>query len=182
VAVVSGRAVEDVRERAGVEDAYCAGNHGLELHDGNERSVHPRPTRSRRCFRGSATPSNESSRGDDGVIVEDKGVTATVHYRQADVDREAVQEAVEAALDDHDGYDALRITEGKQIVELRPDVDWGRVYRRTTQGAVHPDDEQWLTVYLGDDTTDEAAFEVLGSDGVAVAVGPTRTRRPRRTS
>lgn len=172
VAVVSGRAVEDVRERAGVEDAYCAGNHGLELHDGNERSVHSAAHQVQEVLPRVCDAVERVFAGDDGVIVEDKGVTATVHYRQADVDREAVQEAVEAALDDHDGYDALRITEGKQIVELRPDVDWGKGSTvELLRERFTPDDEQWLTVYLGDDTTDEAAFEVLGSDGVAVAVG-----------
>jgi len=138
VAVVSGRAVEDVRERAGVEDAYCAGNHGLELHDGNERSVHSAAHQVQEVLPRVCDAVERVFAGDDGVIVEDKGVTATVHYRQADVDREAVQEAVEAALDDHDGYDALRITEGKQIVELRPDVDWGRGLPSNYSGAVHP--------------------------------------------
>jgi len=172
VAVVSGRAVTDVRERADVDGAYYAGNHGLELDDGDELSVHSGAREAKRRLPDICEAIERAFDHDDGVFVENKGVTATVHYRQADVDGDCVRAAVESVLTDHDPDRALRVTEGKQVVELRPADDWGKgdsvdlLRERFT-----PDDEEWLTVYVGDDTTDEAAFEALDGEGVAVAVG-----------
>ncbi|SEW09864.1 trehalose-phosphatase [Halobacterium jilantaiense] len=171
VAVVSGRAVEDVRERAGVDGAYYAGNHGLELDDGDEVSVHSGARGARQCLP-EVCEAVEQAFAHDDVVVEDKGVTATVHYRQADVDGDRARAVVESIVTDHDPERALRLTAGKQIVELRPDVDWGKgACVDLLREQYTPDDESWLTVYVGDDTTDEAAFEALDGDGVAVAVG-----------
>jgi trehalose 6-phosphate synthase len=175
VAIVSGRAVDDVRERAAVEDAYFAGNHGLELHDGDERSVHSSAHQVQKVLPVVSNVVEREFADDNGVFVEDKGITATVHYRQADCDGEDVRDAVDAALAEHDEYDALRVTEGKKVVELRPDVDWGKgATVELLRERFTPEDEEWLMVYVGDDTTDEAAFEVLDGDGVAVAVGSDR--------
>lgn len=171
VAVVSGRAVADVRERADVDGAYYAGNHGLELDDGDEVSVHSGAREARELLP-EVCDAVEQAFAHDDVFVEDKGVTATVHYRQADVDGDRVRAVVESILTDHDPERALRVTEGKQIVELRPAVDWGKGHSvDLMRERFTPDDEEWLTVYVGDDTTDEAAFETLDGDGVAVAVG-----------
>jgi len=171
VAVVSGRAVADVRERAAIDGAYYAGNHGLELDDGDEVSVHSGAREARQRLP-EVCAAVEDAFSHDDVFVEEKGVTATVHYRQADVDGDRVRAVVESVLTDHDPERVLRLTTGKQIVELRPAVDWGKgesvdlLRERFT-----PDDEAWLPVYVGDDTTDEAAFEALDGEGVAVAVG-----------
>ena len=171
VAVVSGRAVADVRERADVDGAYYAGNHGLELDDGEEVSVHA-GARDARELLPEVCEAVEQAFAHDDVFVEDKGVTATVHYRQADVDGDRVRTVVESILTDHDPERALRVTEGKQIVEVRPDVEWGKgACVDLLRERFTPDDEAWLTVYVGDDTTDEAAFETLDGEGVAVAVG-----------
>jgi trehalose 6-phosphate synthase len=172
VAVVSGRAVDDVRERAAVDGAYYAGNHGLELDDGDEVSVHSGAREARERLPEICEAVKQAFAHDDGVFVENKGATATVHYRQADVDSDRVRTVVESILTDHDPERALRVTAGKQIVELRPAVDWGKgACVDLLRERYTPDDEAWLPVYLGDDTTDEAAFEALDGEGIAVAVG-----------
>lgn len=106
------------------------------------------------------------------MLVEDKGVTATIHYRQTDLNGEQILAAVRDVLEEYDQHDVLCISRGKKVVELRPDIDWGK--GDTVELLCEyftPDDERWVPVYIGDDTTDESAFEAVGEEGIGVAVG-----------
>ena len=172
VGVVSGRALDDVKERADIDDAYCAGNHGLEFHDGDSAYVHPEGERAQDVLPAVCEDVEQRLQDVDGVLVEDKGATATVHYRNVDGGRGEVMPAVRAALDACPDDAELRVTEGKDVIELRPEVDWGKgAALELLRDRFTPDDEQWVTMYVGDDTTDEAAFETLKGEGVGVAVG-----------
>jgi trehalose 6-phosphate phosphatase len=169
VAVVSGRELADVRERVGLPDVSYAGNHGLEIH-ADEYEVHPTARDAEESIASLSDLLRDELADVDGVIVENKGVTATVHYRLVDDESvPTVENAVEplvAARDD------VRLTTGKDVLELRPAVEWdkGEAIRELYDELV-PDDEEWLPVYLGDDTTDEAAFSVLSDRGLGVKVG-----------
>ncbi|WP_232687133.1 bifunctional alpha,alpha-trehalose-phosphate synthase (UDP-forming)/trehalose-phosphatase [Halobacterium zhouii] len=172
VGVVSGRALEDVRERADIDGACWAGNHGLEFHDGDTRSVHSDGERAQEVLPDVCAAVTDEMSDIDGVHVEDKGATATVHYRMADCGRDEVVTAVHTAIDEHAGGVDLRVTEGKDVVEVRPDADWGKGEAvELLRDRFTPEGEQWVTMYVGDDTTDEAAFETLQGEGVGVAVG-----------
>jgi trehalose 6-phosphate phosphatase len=167
VAVISGRELADVRERVGLDDhgiAY-AGNHGLEVH-ADEYAVHPAAREAEATIAGIADSLADRLAGIEGAIVENKGVTSTVHTRLvADEDVPTVENAVESLVAERDD---VRLTTGKDVLELRPAVEWdkGEALRDLADDFV-PDDEPWLVVYLGDDTTDEAAFAVLSEDAPA---------------
>ncbi|GAA0247872.1 trehalose-phosphatase [Haladaptatus pallidirubidus] len=171
VGVVSGRGLNDLRERVGIDGITYAGNHGLELYTDDERKVHPVAKDSEDEIT-SLSDELESELADvDGAFVENKGVTASVHYRLVE-DAEgisAVQKAVENAVRESDD---IRVTSGKQVLELRPDVEWhkGRAIRWLYDHHV-PNDETWLPLYVGDDRTDEDAFETLPKSGLGVKVG-----------
>ena len=168
LALVSGRALDDLAERVGLEGVVYAGNHGLELGHDDGWTVHPDveglgPEIDRLCA------ALDERLGDvPGYAVENKRVTATVHYRNTPEERVSrVLEAVEEAVGEVDG---LRISGGKEIHEIRPAVDWdkGRVMELLTEAA--PDG--WRVMYVGDDTTDEDAFRAIQPDGVGVHVAP----------
>jgi len=173
VAVVSGRELADVRERAAVSAAAYAGNHGLEIH-ADEYVVHPTAEAAEAAIEDACELVAAELSDVEGVIVENKGVTATVHYRL--VDDEAVPAVVETVESLAAAREDLRLTTGKEILELRPAVEWdkGEAVRRLREELV-PDGEAWLPIYVGDDTTDEAAFAVLADDGVAIKVGDDPT-------
>jgi len=197
VGLVSGRALADLRERAGVSGVHFAGNHGLELQepaDAADASASGREGSSDADIEGSDAdvevhPAAESAadaigvvaedaaarlNGVDGARVEDKRVTATVHYRGVDADDvPTVERAVREAVDDAEAD--LRITSGKKIFEIRPDVDWDKGSAvEWLRDRLVPEGEDWLAVYVGDDVTDEDAFRELG-DGVGIAVGREET-------
>jgi trehalose-phosphatase len=66
-----------------------------------------------------------------------------------------VRAAVRTALSDEP---ALVATEGRKIVEVRPDVEW---HKGEAVCELVDDGERASAVYVGDDITDEDAFEAL---------------------
>lgn len=107
--------------------------------------------------------------------VEDKEYTFAVHYRGAN-DEEQVVRALKSWLKDLPS--SLGAIWGKKVVELKPKgVSKGAAIRRIIDDSPHRQ-----PIYIGDDTTDEAAFEVLNqlentvSVSIKVGAGPTSAR------
>lgn len=170
VGIVSGRGLDDLKERVDVDGIAYAGNHGLELYSDGERRTHPVADDAKADIGRICADLDSQLATVDGAFVENKGVTASIHYRLATDERvPEIREMVNDAVEDGDD---LQVTEGKQVIELRPDVDWhkGRAIRWLYNRHV-PDDETWLPLYIGDDRTDEDAFQVLPDSGLGVKVG-----------
>jgi len=58
----------------------------------------------------------------------------------------------------------IRVTSGKKVWEVRPPIDWhkGKAVETIMKEMKKVfEGEQWLTIYLGDDTTDEDVFKVI---------------------
>ncbi|OBH62970.1 trehalose-phosphatase [Mycobacterium intracellulare] len=166
-AVLSGRDLADVAERVGVPGIWYAGSHGFELtapdgtHHQNDAAAAAIPV-----LEQAAAQLRDQLGGIPGVVVEHKRFGVAVHYRNAERDRVGeVLAAVRAA----GRRDALRVTTGREVIELRPDLDWdkGRTLRWVID-HLHEDGPGPLTpVYLGDDITDEDAFDAVRADDVA---------------
>lgn len=171
VAVVSGRALSDVTDRVGVDGLRYAGNHGLEIAADGRQFVHPDAAETADALEDACEELRDRLDDVDGAVVEDKDVTATVHYRMVE-DEAAVERVRETVRRIAGERDALRVTEGKQILEFRPDVDWdkGRAVSWLRE-TVHDDPGRYRPIYLGDDVTDEAAFRAVTDSGTAVLVG-----------
>jgi trehalose 6-phosphate phosphatase len=171
LAIVSGRALADVRERVGIEHAIYVGNHGLEIDaPGLFRRSAPADAEERlAALLASLAAQLGSMHAKEPAIVENKGLTATLHVRpREDVRRHAdlgaaVKDAVEAA-----GF-VLRA--GKASWEIRPAgaATKGDALGRLIQSLPGAAPER--TVYIGDDATDEDAFRAL-AEGLTVRVGP----------
>lgn len=173
VAVVSGRALDDVRERVGVDGIAYAGNHGLELHRHGSTTVHPVAAKRRRRLQRIVEYLEDRLASIEGAAIEDKGVTVTVHFRKTPEEQvESVVEAVEESVERF-GDGRIRCTGGKQILELRPAVRWHKGMAVSLIAAAQADD--WMPIYIGDDTTDESAFRAVLPDGIAIHVGRGET-------
>jgi trehalose-phosphatase len=150
VAVVSGRAGEDVRARLGVGGVVCVGSHGLELEPQAERW-----RRTLAAFAADAPwPPDE---------IEVKGLAVAFHFRGRDDEREAVR-----ALDriaDSAREEGLVARYGRKVLEVLPPVG-----SHKGTAVRHLIDERGLRRGLaaGDDTTDIDSFAAL--DGLEVAV------------
>jgi trehalose 6-phosphate phosphatase len=77
---------------------------------------------------------------------------------------------VERCLADHP--EELKVTPGKMVYELQPKLDWDKgkavLYLLEALGL---DSDDTVPFYLGDDITDEHAFEALAGRGIGVFVG-----------
>jgi trehalose 6-phosphate phosphatase len=176
VAIVSGRGLADARALARLEKILYAGNHGMEIEGPDVRQVHPEAAAARPVLEAVASRLRQRLADVDGAIVEDKGLTLSVHYRLVTEDgRFRVRQEVEAATA---GEERIRVTEGKMVLEIRPRVDWhkGRAVEFILDRLRPPGDAPVL--YVGDDRTDEDAFRALArsgwrrAEGVLVAEAP----------
>ncbi len=171
VAILSGRDLADVRQRIGLPGIWYAGSHGFELtgpdgaHHENAEAAASIPV-----LAAAAAELADQLGHISGVLVEHKRFGVAVHYRNAARDRVG---EVAAAVRSAGQRTALRVTTGREVIELRPDVDWdkGKTLRWVLDHI--RDDEHpgpLLPIYLGDDITDEDAFDAVHDDGIAIVV------------
>jgi len=178
VAVISGRSLLDIRRRVGLTGIVYAGNHGLEMAGDDWIWTHPEARPARERIGAVCARLQERLRAVPGVIVEDKGLSAAVHYRLTPHPHlEAIRRAV---YEETARMDGVAVRDGKKVFELRPRIDWNkgtavRWILRRIFGERWP--EAVGVIYIGDDRTDEDAFLALPAPAVTVRVGlvPTAT-------
>jgi len=166
--MISGRAVEDLYGRIRLQNLIYAGNHGLEIFGRDLRFVEPLAWSRREQMKTLFDELAGQLRAIRGVLPEYKGLTASVHYRlAADADVAEIQAIVYAAVARHGGL--FRVSPGRRVLEIVPRTDWhkGAAVRWINS---HLAGTPMLSIYLGDDTSDEDAFSVL-PDAVTIKVG-----------
>jgi trehalose 6-phosphate phosphatase len=150
VAVVSGRAGDDVRARLDVDGVVCVGSHGLELE--------PQAERWRRVLAAFAADAPWPP-----AEIELKGLAVAFHFRGHADERQAIREL--DAIADSAREEGLVARYGRKVLEVLPPVGShkGTAVRRLLE-------EHGLRRALaaGDDTTDLDSFAAL--DGLEVAV------------
>ena len=173
VVVASGRSARDAHRMVGIDTVSYFGNHGLEHWEHGSVTVLPEAEGFAGQMARLARSLRLRVRSLEGVSVEDKGATLSVHYRQApdtEVARQAVLELVAGAWE----AQGLRCREGKMVVEVRPPVDVDK------GGALRTAVQRWhlrSVLVFGDDRTDVDAFRVAhelarddGLHALAVAI------------
>ncbi|MBW3570537.1 MAG: trehalose-phosphatase [Gemmatimonadetes bacterium] len=175
VAVVSGRGMADVRDRAAIPGIAYAGNHGMEIEGAGLHRIHPEAEAARPQLQAVAATVEAALEEIDGAFLEDKGLTLSIHYRLAPDHAEEVREIVLKAAG---GRPELQVTEGKMVLEVRPRVEWhkGKAVLFLLDQMRPPPDAPVL--YLGDDRTDEDAFRALydwgpAAEGILIAEQPS---------
>lgn len=166
VAVISGRSVDDLRERLGaVQPQFIAGSHGAELPE------------SRLTLNGKQAESiasierivGELARRTSGLRMELKPASVVLHYR--DAGKSEGLAAAEAAIGACAPLSDVHVRFGSMVVEFmvttanKGDALQHARHRCGATGAV----------FIGDDLTDEDAFRALEAHDVAVHVGDGQT-------
>ena len=174
IALISGRSLADLRARIGIRNVYYAGNHGLEIHGPDLDDTVPGALqlmpRVQHCFQQLAS----SVGGSAGVFLENKQLSLSVHYRMIDdpVEQQRVVAGVQRVFNRNP--DGLRLTTGKRVLEIRPDIDWhkGNALLYIIKEIELVRRARMLPMFVGDDKTDEDGFAVIRDAGAGVLVGP----------
>lgn len=170
VAVISGRDLPDVRNRVAVQGIIYAGSHGFDIAGpGGLRLENEEAQACVPALDQAEISLREQLHAIPGARVERKRYSVAVHYRNVPEDR--VQE-IEPIVDRvHRRHDALRRSGGKKVFELQPRIDWHKgcavLWLLKT---LQLDCSEVLPVYLGDDLTDEDAFQALAQRGVGIVI------------
>ncbi len=154
VAGVSGRKTEDALDLVGLADVVYFGNHGFEILREGEVEVVPEALPYLEKVEELERRAHEEL-GPLGAFVEDKGITASVHYRNAPP--EVGERSVEFVKREGERL-GLRITVGRGVVEARPPV---RADKGTAVRTLVEEYEPESAMFIGDDTTDLDAFREL---------------------
>jgi trehalose 6-phosphate phosphatase len=163
VAIITGRSVDDIRERLGFSPDFVVGNHGSEGVPGWE--VHAR----RHQALSAAWLAQLSGAPHDGghhagIEVEDKRYSLSVHYRMApDPEHSAIAlRELFARM-----QPAPRVVAGKYVFNLVPQdaADKGGALEQlmAISGARS-------AIYVGDDVTDEDVFRLQRDDVLSVRI------------
>ncbi len=157
VAIISGRPAVQVKDMIGIDGMVYIGNHGLERWTGG-RSEFIKDAQDYPPVIEAVTKELSPLLSIEGLSIENKGVTATIHYRLCP-DHQSAKQDILAAIENSLHAKSLRIMqESKYAINLLPlvKVDKGTalldlIQEYNLQGGV----------YLGDDLTDIDAFRAI---------------------
>jgi trehalose 6-phosphate phosphatase len=157
VACISGRTGDDARRMVGVEGVVYVGAHGLEL----EPEAAEWSERIREFGRSVDWP------------VEDKGLTVSFHYREAEDEEEALEYLREVA--DRARAAGLVPRFGRKVLELRPPIE---AHKGTAVRRLLAERDLSRALYAGDDTTDVDAFRALEDLELGIRVAVSSDEAP----
>ena len=154
LALVSGRPIRDIDKLFSPLKLPAVGGHGAEMRlaDGPViAGVKALPDKLRKRLALAATPGS-------GVVLEDKGYSFALHYRQTPQQEprlRALVDRVRAEFPD----EALEVLLGKAMFEVkRPGISKGEAVRTL---MTHAPFAGRTPVFIGDDVTDELVFALL---------------------
>jgi trehalose-phosphatase len=176
VAILSGRDLDDVRQRVDIATITYGGSHGFDIAGPNGLRKEMATEFLPRLDMVEQELGKQLA-GIAGARLERKRFSIAAHYRNVnESDVSKVERAVSEVAARHR---KLRKMDGKKVYELLPDIDWdkGKAVRclLENQGLERA---KVRPIYIGDDRTDEDAFRALGQRGVGILV----SEEPRPTA
>lgn len=166
VALISGRALSYLEHSLGTLRLPVAGQHGMERRDVAGRLwIHAAPPTAKHMIRETLAPVLARH---PGLLLEDKGLTLALHYRQAP-HLAAYARRLMARLVRAIGTD-LEVQYGKCVAEVKPSgIDKGTAVAEYLKESPF---RERRPVFIGDDLNDEHGFaEVNKLDGISIKVG-----------
>ncbi|WP_321494787.1 trehalose-phosphatase [uncultured Desulfobacter sp.] len=170
VAVISGRDLRTIQQFVQLDNLYFAGSHGFDIAGPANLTLEMQKGKDFLPVLDIAQGHLEEKLADiPGAAIERKKFSIAIHYRN--VKQTAAQSVKQAVRQVQAAHPELRITEGKKVFELQPDIDWhkGKALIWLME-KLNLDQDTYYPLYIGDDITDEDAFETLEKIGTSIIV------------
>jgi len=178
VAIISGRSLSNIKAIVGLKDIIYVGNHGLEIEGSKIKFESQVSPRLKSVIRNIAEELAKRFSSIKGVLIEDKGLTLSIHYRLVDKkDMPCFERFFSEVTNPYAVRDKIKINSGKKVYEIKPPVQWDKgkvVLWLMARQQFASGENKVLPVYIGDDVTDEDAFKVLKRKGLTIFVGEPR--------
>lgn len=181
VGIISGRAISDIREKVSLNNIVFAGNHGLEIEGPGIRFIHPLTDEIKSAMHIVGLVLTKALGRIRGVIIEDKGLSLSVHYRMVDAEELPQVDAIfDNTVDMGRKRGKIRTSSGKKVHEVRPAVLWnkGKAVQMILEKFLPKNVRgSYVSMYVGDDLTDEDAFQAINSaGGISIFIGDGRQK------
>jgi trehalose 6-phosphate phosphatase len=176
VAILSGRDLDDVRQRVNINAIVYAGSHGFDIAGphGLRKQV---ATECLPILDAAEKKLRQKLAAIPGALVDRKRFSVAAHYRN--VHKHDIGEVERIVNEVAARHRELRKIENKKVYELQPDIDWNKgralVWLLESLGL---DRKEVLPIYIGDDRTDEDPFRALQKRGIGILV----SEQPRSTA
>jgi trehalose-phosphatase len=177
IAIISGRALVDIKEKVGLKNIIYSGNHGFQIEGPKIKHEMAVPAGYKKILEDIKDRLEKKLSGLKGVFVEDKKLSLALHFRLADrVQLPFIKTVFHESVILYLVSNKIKIRPGKKILEVIPPVHWDKgkivLWLLTRQEALSRS-KKIISVYIGDDATDEDAFKALKNRGLTVFVGRT---------
>ncbi|MDD5288386.1 MAG: trehalose-phosphatase [Dehalococcoidales bacterium] len=179
VAIISGREAEAIKEMVNTEGIKYIGHYGMECWENNQAILHPDARAYLPSIRAVAKEL-EPLRSIEGMIIQDKWATISIHYHltpQPDVAKERIMELLKKSRH----LKNLRIMEEKTDIGIVPPVN---IDKGTAVTNLINQYHLKGAIFLGDDTADVPAFHAIrlasqnmDFEGLAILVTGEETRQ-----
>ncbi len=175
IAVISGRSLEDIKKKLGLNNIIYSGNHGLEIQGPQIRFVTQISESYKKTLEQIMKDLNKKISPFKGAFIEDKGFSLALHFRLV---KSKFVHLVKTAFHEtvilHLVKNKIKIRAGKKILEVRPILEWDKgkvvLWLLARQKFIRSGCEVF-PIYIGDDSTDEDAFKALKHIGITIFVG-----------
>ncbi|KAF1334355.1 Trehalose-phosphatase, partial [Globisporangium splendens] len=160
--VISGRSLDKIQKFVGIPELYYAGSHGFDIAGPNGTTIKNQvASEFVNDLRELHDALAERIADIPKAQVEDNVFSVSMHYRNVDpAYHDKITEIAEAVGSQHPN---IRCNRGKMVFEFKPKIDWnkGKALVWLLQALGLDQHEEVFTIYIGDDTTDEDAFDVF---------------------
>ncbi len=156
VATISGRPAAQTKNMVGIDGIVYVGNHGLERW-ADEHSELTQEAKNYPEVVSAVIEQVTPLLSIEGIVIENKGITASIHYRLCP-EPESARRAILAALQKSPQARKLRIIQERKAIDILPKLDVNK--GTATQDLIQSYNLRG-GIYLGDDLTDVDAFRAI---------------------
>jgi len=169
--IISGRALEELKEILCLSNLCLAGTSGMELDLYGLQLVHPGARQARALIEDLTHRVSDQLPAFPGAWLEDKGLGFTVHFRHTPSElieglRTRVRETLQPVSS------RLRCSDGPMALEVTPELGWNKG-TAVSMIVRHLEPCKCALLYAGDSANDaEALRAAIALGGIGIGVGP----------